>query len=478
MAGLGPWVSLELDEEYARESCWKVGDVIESYAYDDDGKAQGRTLMVVVAPGGKSRLLLASVMAIEDGYYAHWFFEDKGHPNPGLYRVVSGKGDDQDLSYRGKPVLLARKWRVLNPEMAVPDLGRLGWLSTGEAVKVSHRIEGVLSNLEAEAQASAKVDGGPNPTGGGDVLVGNGARTSRAPGGVAEDLDELRRSLERGRSPKRGSQQVTLKPGARGADESTLVEERCQRLRTEASKRGGFTSDPLEGSRRAERPRSEPRHSRSRSARRSRSRRARSASRSASVFRLASSSAGRSSQERLTAWATRYPGRLASRSLQKMEDLVGRDGEAARWGADDTPAAAKSYYWRVVKVAQNPGLRNLREMHTICAALDHMALGRTKHAADVLAQRLKALEVAASEGCWDRAQFLELIPNESVTLTDKDEQHMMARESDLRARLTRNSASYDNGWQRPDKGKGKGKDYKGKESKDKRNEDRDRDRRR
>ena len=55
---------------------------------------------------------------------------------------------------------------------------------------------------------------------------------------------------------------------------------------------------------------------------------------------------------------------------------------------------------------------------------------------------------------------------------------MMARESDLRARLTRNSASYDNGWQRPDKGKGKGKDYKGKESKDKRNEDRDRDRRR
>ena len=52
MAGLGPWVSLELDEEYARESCWKVGDVIESCAYDDDGKAQGRTLMVVVAPVG------------------------------------------------------------------------------------------------------------------------------------------------------------------------------------------------------------------------------------------------------------------------------------------------------------------------------------------------------------------------------------------------------------------------------------------
>ena len=146
-----------------------------------------------------------------------------------------------------------------------------------------------------------------------------------------------------------------------------------------------------------------------------------------------------------------------------MEDRVGRDGEAEAWGKEDTPASAKSYYLRVLKPAmeRSHSMRNLREMHTLAVILDHLALGRSGAAADVISQRMKALELASSSGNWDRAQFLELVEAETASLVDKQEEMIAVRETELHHRLNgpHGGRSYDHYWTPHDSGKGGNKDW-------------------
>ena len=70
-------------------------------------------------------------------------------------------------------------------------------------------------------------------------------------------------------------------------------------------------------------------------------------------------------------------------------------------------------------------------MNSVATALDHLALGRTKHAADLLMQRLKAAELASFSNSWEKALFLELLELEDATLVDKDEQFMVAKGTEL-----------------------------------------------
>ena len=159
--------------------------------------------------------------------------------------------------------------------------------------------------------------------------------------------------------------------------------------------------------------------------------------------------------------------------LQKMEDLVGRDGEAAVWDPQSAPAAAKSYYLRVLRplYEAKAGLRSLREMHTLCVLLDHLALGRTKAAADVTVQRLCALELAAASGNWEKASKVELIPSEDATLVSREMELGATRDVLLDRKISgkgafqsSSSGSYQYGnsgksdpWSQKGNGKGKNK---------------------
>ena len=122
----------------------------------------------------------------------------------------------------------------------------------------------------------------------------------------------------------------------------------------------------------------------------------------------------------------RHPGHLAAGLLQRMEDSVTRDGEAKDPASGElrTPAVAKSYLLRVI-TPRFPlmNLRALREMKTLTAVLDYLAQAKVGQAADVVSQRLKAIEKSLSDaGSWERAQFLELIePGQSTMLTDGEE---------------------------------------------------------
>ncbi|CAK0829767.1 unnamed protein product, partial [Prorocentrum cordatum] len=136
------------------------------------------------------------------------------------------------------------------------------------------------------------------------------------------------------------------------------------------------------------------------------------------------------------------------RSLQLMADKVGREGEAHAWEKNDTPAAAKSYYLRVLQPLTGAGLRNNREMATLCAALDHLARGRTAFAADVLTMRLKAVEMASRHGNWDRAQFLELVEKDDTTLTTMGKEQMATQELAMQRKLESRGKGhgFDNEW--------------------------------
>ena len=72
----------------------------------------------------------------------------------------------------------------------------------------------------------------------------------------------------------------------------------------------------------------------------------------------------------------------------------------------------------------------------LAAALDHLAQGRTAQAADVLAQRIVAMEVSVQDGNWNRASFLELT-QEDRTLAGPELQMLANKEAEGRQRWSR-----------------------------------------
>ena len=81
------------------------------------------------------------------------------------------------------------------------------------------------------------------------------------------------------------------------------------------------------------------------------------------------------------------------------------------------------------------GIRNGREAKTLCRALDLLAKKETGAAADLLCQRLKALEKSLVGNDWSRAQYLELLSPEGMTLVDRDEELMVQRENELQVKI-------------------------------------------
>ena len=80
-------------------------------------------------------------------------------------------------------------------------------------------------------------------------------------------------------------------------------------------------------------------------------------------------------------------------------------------------------------------------------------------AADVLTQRLKAIEMSCGDGNWDKAQWLELLQSASATLTSREETAGANKEYQAERRWRPRPAQSDRS---PPDRKGKGKGGKGK----------------
>ena len=71
----------------------------------------------------------------------------------------------------------------------------------------------------------------------------------------------------------------------------------------------------------------------------------------------------------------------------------------------------------------------IREAKTLSSVLDLLALDRPREAADVIAQRLIAMEFVTKEGgSWDVAKFVELVPQDGAALMDKSLRAMAKNE--------------------------------------------------
>jgi hypothetical protein len=520
----GPWVHFLRDPDYAKSCQWAAGDVIEMVCLDDDGKPQGFAVMVV-EKCMKKRLHKCHTMSVSDKEYAEWLFDQESFPNPGLYRQMTGAGDDKEQKFKRETVIPVDCWRLLNrigETVVLPQ-----WVLPAKVGRVSERIldkfdemkgtEETITKGRTNARGRSPPNEGQHPS-----LVPASRKETQGRSQVSKDLRDLRASLDRdpegaahksksgtdrkprSRSRKDHSGRHAERQKAAPKSSSKLVpphllesatvspsESPDRRRRTPSRHRGSARKRKgRSGSREAEaEPREQRERSPSRKGRKGRSpkgrkRESRSRSEStSSVFRVASSSKGQSSQTRLIAWAHKHPGRLAAAGLQKMEDRVGRDGEAKVWETLAMPPAAKSYYLRVLRPEHHASKRNVREMQTLCTVLDHLAQGRTGQAADIAMQRLKALEVAAQTGSWDRAAFLELVEPDDAPLVGKEEQFMVAKETELANRLQRGQGSrpqwpahvsfqpyggnwHGSGkgspWDNSNKGKGKNKGNKGK----------------
>ena len=197
-----------------------------------------------------------------------------------------------------------------------------------------------------------------------------------------------------------------------------------------------------------------------------------------SDFQKAPSKSTKSSQLKLLSYSRKYPGRLASRMLLKMSQATARGLEGAP--KSKTPPVAMNHLLTVLQptLQGKLGMRTLREMKTLAQCLDLLAQGLVGRGTDLLSQRLKALERATVETHWNSAQFLELLPPESSTLLERDEELYLAQEYLTDQRIKGYDKPYrTKGWEAPKGGgkgkesqkgeKGKGKDKRGREKEEK-----------
>lgn len=125
--------------------------------------------------------------------------------------------------------------------------------------------------------------------------------------------------------------------------------------------------------------------------------------------------------ERLRRVHQEKPGRIASLSLLRLQELLamtqGR-GTALESGQNPLPPVAVPYLTQVF-LSRNPmgtvGMRNVREMRTIATVIDLAATNDPLRALDVLLQRLKALEVAHEQQSWNQASQLELVLDDQTS---------------------------------------------------------------
>ena len=139
---------------------------------------------------------------------------------------------------------------------------------------------------------------------------------------------------------------------------------------------------------------------------------------------------------RLQRYAMRHPGRLATRLLQRMKKVCRLGGGVHKTGSgvQSVKPCALAYFLTILTPSLKDcwSSRTQRELRVLTEILDHLAEDAGSKAADIIAQRIKALEQSVQDGnAWKKAKYLELIDSDEVTLSDRGELNMMQKEVEL-----------------------------------------------
>ena len=115
------------------------------------------------------------------------------------------------------------------------------------------------------------------------------------------------------------------------------------------------------------------------------------------------------------------------------------DGHSAK----ELPAVAGRYLQTVLLPASKGQLstRDERELSTLAVAIDAMVKGRSAEAADVLAQRFRALETKMHHGTHRFAKHLELVPERMASSISQQDREVMMRleRQELKAQAPKDS---------------------------------------
>ena len=130
--------------------------------------------------------------------------------------------------------------------------------------------------------------------------------------------------------------------------------------------------------------------------------------------------------------AASLPGRLTELRLQQMADFLGSSEGLA---AVDATGPLALRYLLTIYLPQHPvreiGVQTYRELRTLAEAVDLLVQGKTAHACDLIVQRLKAVQVATTDGSWAAAKWLELIPPRDEPTAIRSEEEGLIRSIQL-----------------------------------------------
>ena len=453
------------------------GSLVEFPGYDNRGHQQGNLLGYLVSPADQGQIRQGKVfhmhvLAIEDGYYEYWYEQTYGaytveRTNPVHFCGVSAQHCSSHAIYRN-PVHID-VFRLLDNE----HLKQLRWLTATDKARIEAypafarpvppvpegiRPEGAVRSREGEAVADGMegIDG-----------------LARALGLGALD-NEGDRGEEKGRKREKPGQDEPKSSSSKAVDSEGMLEE--IKARTPPDPKLSALDLPKTGKKKKKRKEKKSLQSVS------------SSSSTDSLFRSAALPKG---MERLREIHQKKPGSLASLTLRRCEELLSRSqGGGTAQGSTLLPPVMRAYLHQIYMQSHPQvelGLRTSKEMKTLATAVDYICQNDTLRALDLLVQRIKALELAHSQGSWTQASQIELIQLDDQTAISRQEikaaQQEVKADYDLqrgpRPRWTRWSWSeageggadqaeektsdkppVNN--QRPFKGKGKGKGKKGK----------------
>ena len=142
----------------------------------------------------------------------------------------------------------------------------------------------------------------------------------------------------------------------------------------------------------------------------------------------------RSRFERL---AEEKPGQLLLRAIGEIRRVISVGSVASPRPAILSPCFV-AYYSQILEPQKGQvGLRSIREMKTLAVAIDLVLAGDATRALDILVQRFKALELAATDSAgWAAAQHMELVASDYAGTTGQAEKAEVYK-AEVRARKLR-----------------------------------------
>lgn len=407
----------------------EAGSVFEFAAYDDRNNLQGRCVGYISAKGEQGRIdggivYLGGIICVQDGYYEYWV-----ESTYGPYAV------DRQVTFHFCEVPMSRcKSATMYRDSLHVDVFRL--LSFDQLQKLSWLSATDLDRLNDHPAVIGLQD---PQVGGGSPGLSADLGTLK-PGGVA--LEAKQAEVQEGRLGIEGlakalgadeAQKLAEGGELESSDEPEKEKRRRTRDKEKKKKRKAAPSDEHESDDlREELNRKKPREPRlsaldlsnltkkkkkksKESKDRDDKKRDYSPSSSSVTDELFRSAALPKGMENLRRVHQKSPGRIASVSLQRLQEVVeqttGR-GTAVVEEKSLLPAVAQAYLTQVF-VTRNSGhdipLRTMREMKTLAACIDLVAMNDPLRALDIMIQRFKSLELAHLQGNWTQACQLELI---------------------------------------------------------------------